>query len=102
MFFDKPTSLTWEEAAEVLPGVDLPVGVEFVPSSDMTRAEKKENPTHTAIGGYLREHMLPLQESFPIAWSKMSKRERDKWKSLPNFDAKKFYQITGVDVRVPK
>ena len=82
--------------------MSLPVGVEWVPQSDMTEAEKSDHPQHKHIGGYLRKHELPYTESFPLAWSKMDDDERKRWTSLPNFDADKFLQITGVDVRIPK
>ena len=41
---------------------------------------------------------LPLTEAFPLAWAKMTDKERAQWLSLPNFDAAKFKHITGVDV----
>jgi len=102
MFFDHPTDLTWDEAYSLITHIDLPIGVEFVASKDMTDAEKSEHPSHNTIGGYLRKHERPIREVFPIAWAKMSQAERDKWTGLPNFDADKFFEITGVDVRTQR
>jgi len=99
MFFDKATGLTHDEACAAIPYVELPVGVEFVPSDKMTDAERADNPTHVTIGGYLKPLCKTVQEAFPIAWAKMDQATRDRFLNLPNFDAEKFYQCTGVDVR---
>ena len=100
-FFDKPTTLTHEEARKLIPFVELPIGAVWIASSDMSDDEKAANPDHEHVGGCLRKYELPYTESFPLAWAKMSGDERAKWTSLPNFDADKFLTITGVDVREP-
>jgi len=103
-FFDRPTSLTWDQATgiyEALPLNDLPIGAEWVASSEMTDQEKAEFPTHATVGGFLRKHTLPINESFPIAWAKWSEEQRSLFTSLPNFDAEKFLKWSGVDVRKP-
>ena len=102
MFFDQPTGLTWHQAQEVIPDVDMPVGTEWVPSENMTDDEMAANPNHTIIGGYLKVHNLKIQEAFPIAWAKMDQATRDRFLNLPNFDAEKFFACTGVDVRKPE
>jgi len=99
MFFDSPWDGTWKEAIALMPYVDLPCGVEWVPLGDMSEAEKEQYPNHTAIGGYLKKHLIPLRESFPSAWGKMDTETRKKFTTLPNFDAEKFLAITGVDIR---
>jgi hypothetical protein len=101
MFFDLPTSLTWGEAENAVPYVDLCVGAEFIESSKMTSEQKAQNPAHTTIGGFLRAISLTIQQAFPIAWAKMRDDERAKWLALPNFNAEKFLACTGVDVRKP-
>ena len=100
LFFDKPTNLTWEQAYKCIPYVDLPIGVGFVYASKMSEVEKAENPSYATFGGYLKKHTLPIRESFPIAWAKMTGDEKAKWWALPNFDVEKFLAITGVDVRI--
>ncbi len=101
-FFDKPTSgLSWRDSCDLIPYIDLEIGVEFVPSCEMTDQEKDDHPTHKTIGGYLKEHALPMNESFPKAWEKMGEETKQRFKDLPNFDAGKFFEITGVDVRKP-
>src|SRR5690554_3138137 len=102
MFFDQPTGLTWDEALEVIPDIDMPVGTEWVPSENMTDDEMAANPNHTIIGGYLKVHNLTSQEAFPIAWARLDQATKDKFLKLPNFDAEKFFVCTGVDVRKPE
>jgi hypothetical protein len=91
--------LTWEQAIELIPYVELTVGAVFVLSYEMTDNEKLAHPEHATIGGYLKNYNLKLQEAFPLAWQKMSDEKKAKWLSLPNFDAEKFLKCTGVDVR---
>jgi len=98
-FFDADTDITWGEAYERIPNIDLIIGVKFVPTSDMTGEEKQQHPQYETVGGYLRKHERPLREAFPIAWAKLTQAERQRWLDLPNFDADKFLEITGVDVR---
>jgi hypothetical protein len=102
MFFDKKTDLSWEKALKLIPEFNLPVCCEWVRTEDMTEQEKQQYPSHATTGGYLKSNPMPLKESFPIAWAKLSVDEKKKWLCLPNFDADKFLQITGVDVRKEK
>jgi len=98
MFFDRPCNLTREQAVNAIPYVDLPIGVEWVPSENMTDEEKAKNPNHVTIDGYLKKRDLPITEAFPLAWSKMGLDTKRRFLLLPNFDAAKFARITGVDV----
>lgn len=98
-FFDHPFDGTWEEAQGLIPAVDLPIGCEWVPTDKMTDDEKAENPNHATTGGFLRVLHRTVQEAFPLAWAKMDQATRDRFTSLPNFDAEKFLKCTGVDVR---
>jgi len=98
-FFDVPYNGTREEAEEMIPSIELPVCCEWIPESEMTEKERADNPNYKTIGGYLKSNPLPMTESFPLAWSKLSDVEKAKWTSLPNFDAEKFLKVTGVDVR---
>ena len=98
-FFDHSWSGSREEAMELIPDIDLPVCCEWIASSEMSDEEKSSFPNHVTIGGYLKSNPMPLTDSFPIAWSKLTDDEKSQWTSLPNFDAEKFLKITGVDVR---
>ena len=101
-FFDRPTNLSWEEACNLIPYLELSVGVEFVESKDMTDAERIANPNHVTVGGFLRPHNLTIQRAFSLAWAKADKATRQRFLDLPNFDAEKFLACTGVDVRKPE
>jgi hypothetical protein len=101
-FFDLPFDGTHDEARNLIPYVELPVGAIWTPTSQMTDAEKAENPNHVTIGGYLRASELTIQQAFPLAWAKMTNDEKQQWLSLPNFNAEKFFACTGVDVRKPE
>jgi hypothetical protein len=97
-FFDQPTDIEFADAVAMMPYVHLEVAVEFRSSDKMTDEEKKENPNHETIGGYLRQYEQSIQEAFPKAWAKMNDQTRQKFLDLPNFDAEKFKKCTGVDV----
>ncbi len=99
--FDSPTTFTHEELRDRLPYVELSVGVEWVPIDKMSDAEKAANPTHATVGGFIRPHNKTIQEVFPLWWARASKEDRQKFLDFPNFDAQKFYECTGVDVRKP-
>jgi hypothetical protein len=101
-FFDLPFDGTFDDARNLIPYVELPVGVIWTPTEQMTNEEKKANPNHITIGGYLRASELTIQQAFPMAWAKMNNDEKQRWLSLPNFNAEKFLACTGVDVRKPE
>ena len=98
-FFDERWSGSHAEAVSLIPYLDIPVCCEWVPTESMTESEKSENPNYATIGGYLKSNPLPLIEAFPKAWEAASEETKQGFLSLPNFDAEKFLQITGVDVR---
>jgi len=98
-FFDKPFAGTWDEAAALIPYVELPIGCEWVDAADMTDAEKAAVPAHVTTGGFLRVLHRTVQEAFPLVWAKMDAETKQRFLDLPNFDAKKFLKCTGVDVR---
>ena len=102
MFFDLPTTLTWDEALMRIPRIELPEPAIWIPSEDMTAEEKMARPLHATTRGYLKVLSSKLTDVFPAAWAKLSLEERQRWLDLPNFNAEKFLQITGVDVRKPR
>lgn len=99
VFFDLPSTLTRDQAQEAIPYVDLPVGCEWVSLEKMTQEEKAANPKSVTIGGFLRVLKKSMQEAFPIVWAKLNLETKRCFTSLPNFDADKFLNCTGVDVR---
>lgn len=69
---------------------------EWVSQSDMTKAEKEENPSCKEAGGYLRKY--EYKEAFKKSWDESNKEDRAKVFNLPNFDADVFKEISGIDV----
>jgi hypothetical protein len=65
----------------------------------MTDKEKEENPSYKTTGGYLKT--LKYKEAWAVFWRKTDEKNRQKFLKLPNFDAKIFKEITGVDVDQP-
>jgi hypothetical protein len=70
----------------------------WVSMSDMTQLEKDENPTYEITKGYLKK--LDYKEAFQASYNKANKDDRKKAFNLPNFNAEKFLEISGIDVRV--
>ena len=62
----------------------------------MTAKEKKDNPEYKTTGGYLK--VYEYQEAFKKSWDNADPEDRIRIKELPNFCAKKFKQISGIDV----
>ena len=71
---------------------------EWVREELMTDTEKAENPQYEILGGYLKEYPEP-HYAFSEWWDALTEDERDAIKAIPNFDADKWYQITGIDLR---
>ena len=63
----------------------------------MTEQQKAEHPSHETTGGVLLTYSHTYHQAWAIAWSEMDQETRDRFLNLPNFDAEKFKQITGID-----
>ena len=96
-FFDKPFNGTWAEALELIPYVQLKLGTYWVASSEMTDQQKVDHPTHEQTGGVLLTYDHTYHQAWEIAWAEMNQATKDRFLNLPNFDAEKFKQITGID-----
>ena len=71
----------------------------YVSSKDMTDKEKQDHPYHVTTGGFLRHDTeYSYKKSWQNIWSKCSEKERKCFTSLPNFNAKIFEEITGINV----
>ena len=71
---------------------------EWIYESEMSDAEKQENPNYSCTGGYLKK--FDYKEAFTKSVTAASKEERDMIRALPNFDADIFLEISGVDLRL--
>lgn len=69
---------------------------EWIPMENMTESEKKDNPTYKTTGGYLKTYSY--QEAFQRSYNMASRKEQLEIKNCPNFDAEKFYQISGIRI----
>jgi len=69
----------------------------WVYSSEMTDAEKAENPSHETTGGFLREN--DIKEHWSRAFAKATPEDIELTKAMPAFDAEVFLEITGIDLR---
>jgi hypothetical protein len=70
----------------------------WVSSENMTDEEKQNNKSHETTGGFLRKSENDYKKSWAIVWEKCSAEEKECFKSLPNFNAEIFYEITGIRV----
>ena len=93
-FFDKETDMTFEQwqhsdARNLLNQIDFRP-TEWIWSDDMTDEEKAAHPEHETTGGYLK--IRDNTDCCTEWWNGLSERNRTIIKSIPNFDAEKFYQ----------
>jgi hypothetical protein len=99
-FFDKESDMTFKqwrnsEAYQLLRRIQFEPN-QWIWSKNMTDEEKAAHPEHEITGGYLKE--LDTDKAFLSWWEALNERERNIIKNIPNFDANKFFQITGIKV----
>jgi hypothetical protein len=92
--FNKPSDKTWEE-------IDHPTFSEFylnkwIAESEMTDEEKTEQKDFHIREGYLKTYTW--EEAWANYWRDSGEEDKQKVLNLPNFDAKIFKEITGIDV----
>lgn len=103
MLFDKPSDWTYEDwlasdACWLLRRIPQDA-VEWVYACDMSDQEKADHPECITIGGYLRKiSQEDRQQMAQDFWNRLSKRNQQIIKDIPNFDAEKFRLCTGIDV----
>jgi hypothetical protein len=62
----------------------------------MTDEEKEAHPGWEARDGYLKH--ISLKEAWGNMWPNLNEKSRKVFRELPNFDAEKFREITGVEI----
>jgi hypothetical protein len=62
----------------------------------MTDEEKKANPEYDIRKGYLKT--FDYKEAWKNFWEDTDEENRKKFLALPNFDARIFEDITGINV----
>ena len=95
--FDKDTNMTLYEFINskynnALRSVELKL-TEWI---EYTEEEMKEDKNKRLIGGYLKEYSY--KEACANWWSELTEENREIIKAIPNFDADKFYEITGINI----
>jgi len=100
MFFDNETNICIEDwrssdAFYLLIKIDFNP-TEWINESDMTNEEKEKHKDYENCGGYLKER--DTSECCNDWWNSLSMDEKCIIQNIPNFDAKKFYEITGIEV----
>ena len=96
--FEKETDLTIEEA-RALKGVKiLKLNYEnnwWIYEENMTDEEKELHPEYKTTGGYLK--VIPFKEACNLMWDNLDDDDKLNVLELPNFDARIFLEITGID-----
>ena len=97
-FFDKETDLTFEEwrrsdASYLLNQIDFRP-TEWIYLEAMTDEEKEQHPESKTTGGYLK--VRDNTDACIKWWNELSEIQKNIIRSIPNFDADKFFEITGI------
>ena len=99
LIFNKPSGMTfrqWRDSA----ACHLLNQIQFMPNvwvwaCDMTDEEKEVHPEYKTTGGFLK--VLDTSDCCVRWWESLDEYQRNIIRSIPNFDAAIFKQITGID-----
>ena len=102
LFFDKECDWThnkwfWCDARDILNTMPNYSTCAYTYFSDMTDSEKEAHPEAETTGGYI-EIVTATDADRQKWWDELSDEKKALILALPNFDAKKFKEITGVTV----
>ena len=100
LLFDNPAEMTLDEwrrseAYYLLNRIDLRP-TDWIDEDSMSELEKKDHPEYKTTGGYLKDN--DTSECCLEWWSGLTMDQKCIIQNIPNFDAEKFYQITGIRV----
>ena len=100
LMFNKPSDWTYRDwinskARYLLNHIPSNI-LQWVYAAEMTDEEKAQHPEYETTGGYLKT--FKKTESAQMWYDGLSDQEKDTIKSLPNFDADIFEEITGIGV----
>ena len=100
MFFDNPANITFQQwrnskACLLLRKIEFRP-TEWICSNKMSDVEKEQHPEHETTGGYLKHK--DNSKCCLEWWEGLTDCEKEIIKSIPNFDSKKFHQITGIQI----
>ena len=96
MLFNKESNMTWNEwyNHQAYYSARNLVITDWIDWDDMTDKEKKENKSAFVCSGYLK--VYGYKEAWANLWKTLSDKEKNSFKTLPNFDAIIFEDITGI------
>ena len=95
--FDKDTNMTLSEFRRSKYNRALrSVKLELTEWIEYTEEEKKEDDKKRLIGGYLKEYSY--KEACANWWSELTEENKEIIMNIPNFDADKFEEITGIKI----
>ena len=95
--FDKDTGMTLNEFRKSKYGKALrSVKLKLTEWIKYTEEEMEEDKNKRLIGGYLKEYSY--KEACANWWIELTEENREIIMSIPNFDADKFYEITGIKI----
>lgn len=99
LIFNKPSGMTlrqWRdsEACYLLNQIVFTPNA-WVWDDEMTDEEKEIHPEYKTTGGFLK--VLNTSDCCVSWWENLDESDRDVIRSIPNFDAAIFKQITGID-----
>ena len=95
--FDQPTAIKvrdWEDSDAYKIMYNLNPNI-WIYSSDMNDAQKEAYPEHETTGGFLKS--LTMKDAWSDLWVNLTDDKKEIFTNLPNFDADKFEQITGIN-----
>ena len=97
--FNQPSEWTYRDwinsqARDIMCRIEL--NVKWIQKGDMTEEEKTAHPDYEVTGGYLKK--VDNKEVCQTWWDNLTENERNIIKSIPNFDADIFKEITGIEV----
>jgi len=98
IIFDKPTTILtkdWEnsEVVKLMYSINPTI---WVPFNMMTEKEKQDYPKAQTTNGYLKN--ISMHEAWANFWNNLQDKQKQLFLNLPNFDADKFKEITGIQV----
>jgi hypothetical protein len=96
-FFNKDSEYTYSEFSDKFSFIypDLHT-CQWIDKKDMTDEQKEEIEGWETMGGFLKT--MDYKEAWAEYWGRASESDKSWFMNLPNFDAKIFEKITGIDV----
>ena len=99
--FDKETDwiiTDWVKSKAYDIMMDCPLScLTYIYETKMTDKEKEEHPEYKTVGGYLKFLAVTVKDRQEW-WDSLSNDDKEVIYNLPNFDAEKFKECTGIEV----